>query len=213
MPRRTHFCDQVQPTLARCGGTEKAAETPHRAARLRNQPCNLFVACAFSHRHHPATATPPEHSPLLAQQHSITTQRHAVTTSLPNNRQQTQCRAITRRSHRPLFLSLTNLSQRSSNVPQAVRHRHRPPLRQMRRQMPRVRLLRATDNSGAHLRRMQLRQLPKQVCRLRRRGHFGCILLLRVHTVGKRPGWMSKDYQSGQFTDGCEFSFLPPVKT
>jgi hypothetical protein len=67
---------------------------------------------------------------------------------------------------------------RPSNVPQSARHIPRTPLRQMRRQMPRLRLLRTTDNLGAHLRRVQLRQLPEQMHCLRRRGHQRRVLLL-----------------------------------
>ncbi len=59
---------------------------------------------------------------------------------------------------------------RSRNVPEAVGHRHRPALRQVRWQVPRLRLVRAADDAGAHMRRVQLRQLPEQVRGLRRRG-------------------------------------------
>jgi hypothetical protein len=67
---------------------------------------------------------------------------------------------------------------RPSNVPQSARHLPRTPLRQMRRQMPRLRLLRTTDNVGAHLRRVQLRQLSEQMHCVRRRGHQRRFLLL-----------------------------------
>lgn len=40
----------------------------------------------------------------------------------------------------------------------------------MRRKVPGLRQLRATDDAGAHLRRMFLWQLPEQVCRVRWRG-------------------------------------------
>jgi hypothetical protein len=59
-------------------------------------------------------------------------------------------------------------SPRSRHVSQDKRHLHRPSLRQMRRQMSRLRLLRATHYPRAHLRRVLLRQLPEQVRRVRR---------------------------------------------
>lgn len=77
------------------------------------------------------------------------------------------------RGHRSTFIANhVPARQRSRHVPQNGRHRHRPPMRQMRRQMPRLRQLRAPHDPGAHLRRMLLWQLPEQVCRLRRRGTF-----------------------------------------
>ena len=44
--------------------------------------------------------------------------------------------------------------------------------------MPRLRLLCPTYDARAHLRRVQLRQLPEQVRRVRWRGHLGRLLLL-----------------------------------
>jgi hypothetical protein len=90
----------------------------------------------------------------------------------------------------PLPLSLSHpfqgrpantCTQRPRHVPQAARHRNRATLRQMRRQMPRVRQLRAAHDTSAHLRRVQLRQLPEQVRGVRWRGHLRRLLLLRVH--------------------------------
>ena len=77
------------------------------------------------------------------------------------------------------------LFQRPRNVPQTTRHRHRPRLRQMRRQMPRLRLLRPPHHPRPHLRRVLLRQLPEQVRRVRRRGHLRRVLLLRMYAVGE----------------------------
>ena len=37
-------------------------------------------------------------------------------------------------------------------------------------------------------------------------GHLGRLLLLRVYAVGEGSGWVSEDYQSGEFEDG---SVLP----
>ena len=102
----------------------------------------------------------------------------------------------------------------------------------MRRQMPRLRQLRAPHDPRPHLRRMLLWQLPKQMRRVRWRGkssffslftltggitieaddavwgtgHLGRVLLLRVYAVGEGSGWVPEDYQSGEFEDG---SVLP----
>lgn len=54
-------------------------------------------------------------------------------------------------------------SPRSSHVSQSTRNLSGPPLRQMRRQVSDLRLLRTTYNSGSDLRRMFVRKLPKQV--------------------------------------------------
>lgn len=72
--------------------------------------------------------------------------------------------------------------------------------------MPRLRLIRAPDHDRTHLRRVQFRQLPEQVCRLRRRGYKRRLLLLRVHPARERQGWVSEDHKSGKFENG---SVLP----
>lgn len=98
----------------------------------------------------------------------------------------------------PTLQRPTNTSQRSRHVPQAARHLHRPPVRQMRRQMPRVRLVRAPHHARAHLRRVLLRQLPEQVRCVRRRGHLRRLLLLRVHAPREGPRRVSEDCEPGQ---------------
>ncbi|KAA8630585.1 hypothetical protein SMACR_06473 [Sordaria macrospora] len=60
-----------------------------------------------------------------------------------------------------------------------------------------MRLVRASHDTGAHLRRVLVRQLPEQVRGVRWRGHLGRVLLLRVHQTRKGQGWVSQDYKSG----------------
>jgi hypothetical protein len=48
-----------------------------------------------------------------------------------------------------------------SDVPQAARYRHRQAVRQMRWQVPGLRLIRQAHYPSAHLRRVQLRQLSE----------------------------------------------------
>ncbi|KAH0603487.1 uncharacterized protein H6S33_007809 [Morchella sextelata] len=53
------------------------------------------------------------------------------------------------------------MSRHHPNVPQAIRHSHRPPLRQMRRQMPGLRFLRQAHNPRSDMRRVFIRKLPE----------------------------------------------------
>jgi len=69
----------------------------------------------------------------------------------------------------------------------------------MRWQVPRVRQLCAADDACADLRRMLLWQLPKQVCRLRWRGYFRRLLLLRVYTPREGPRRLPQDHKLGVF--------------
>lgn len=102
---------------------------------------------------------------------------------------------------------------RPRHVPQAGGHRHRAALRQVRRQVPRLRLVRAAHDARAHLRRVQLRQLPEQVRRLRRRGHQRRLLLPRVHAPREGPRRLPQDHQPGQLQDGREWLPKPLSST
>lgn len=62
-------------------------------------------------------------------------------------------------------------SPRSRHVSQSARYLAWPTVRQMRRQMPSMRFLRATHHTSTNLRRVFFRQLSEQVYCLRRRGN------------------------------------------
>lgn len=112
------------------------------------------------------------------------TENHLTPSKLPPL---SQCLAIIRKfcafHPRPVH-RLTAQKQRSRNVPQATRHRHRSPVRQVRRQMPRLRQLRAPHDPRPHLRRMLLWQLPEQVRGMRRRGKLP-LLPISLHAGGE----------------------------
>ena len=64
-----------------------------------------------------------------------------------------------------------------------------PPVRKVRRQVPRLRLLRAAVRPRAYLRRVQLRLLSGSLCHLWPAGHLRCLLLQGVHAAGEGRTW------------------------
>ncbi len=66
---------------------------------------------------------------------------------------------------------------RPDHVPQAARHRHRPAVREVRRQVRGLRLICAAVHAGARVRRVQLRLLRRPLRHLRRHRHFRRLLL------------------------------------
>jgi len=87
-------------------------------------------------------------------------------------------------------------------LPQAARGGHRSPVREVRRKVRHLRLVRPPVHPCQDLRRVQLRQLPGQVRDLRRAGRVGRVLLQGVHDPGEGPGRMPEDRQPGQREDG-----------
>ena len=64
-----------------------------------------------------------------------------------------------------------------------------PPVRKVRRQVPRLRLLRAAVRPRAYLRRVQLRLLSGSLRHLWPAGHLRCLLLQGVHAAGEGRTW------------------------
>ena len=68
-------------------------------------------------------------------------------------------------------------------------------MREMRWKMCRLRLVREAVNTGSHLRWMQLWLVPGQMRDLRRPRSFRCLLLPRMHHIGKRRKKKNKRIQ------------------
>ena len=93
-------------------------------------------------------------------------------------------------------------SSRPHLLPEAGGRGHRPSLREVRRQVRHLRLVRAALHPGANLRRVQLRLLPGSLRHLRWARHLRCLLLQGVHRPGEGPRRLPQDCQPRQLQDG-----------
>ena len=72
---------------------------------------------------------------------------------------------------------------------------HRPPVRKVRRQVCDLRLVRATDDARARVRRVQLRLVLRALRHLRRAGQRRRLLLQGVHAARKGRAWRARAWR------------------